>query len=694
MGAVSAEPAITPTGAVFLSYASQDAEAAQKICEALRAAGIEVWFDQSELRGGDVWDQKIRRQIHDCALFVPIISANTASRQEGYFRLEWDLADQRTHMIARDRAFIVPVCLDATPGAGTDVPESFHRVQWTRLPAGETPPAFAERVRRLLSPARDPAPTAHPAASSVSDAIPTARRPFRGSSWSKPALWVTVAVVFAALAYFVADKFWISKHVTASPTVTASTPATAAPTNAPAFSPPPHSIAVLPFVNLSGDARQDYFSDGLSEELLNSLARINELQVAARTSSFYFKGEHADLSTIAHKLNVASVLEGSVRRSGHTIRITAQLNNALTGFHLWSQTYDRDLRDVLAIQTEIANAVASALKVTLLGDITAKVELGGTRNPAAFDAYLRATKAHLSAFDRTGEQAAINEFSEAIRLDPSYALAYAGRSIALEVFAWQYATGSTVRDSFERVRVDADKAVALAPDLAEGHLAMAFSFESGELNFAHAREEYERALALAPNSERILRNYGHFDVLMGQTGSGLAALRRAVALDSLNPRTYEWLGHGLLYSRHYDEAQATYSKVIALDPDNASSYGYRGIAHYALGNFKTASSICEEKAGNTMSRVCLAVTYDKLGRHSDATAILAKIRAAMGDAAAYQCAEIYAQWGKPVAALEWLDTASRLRSPWLVWLKTDPLLDPLRKEPRFQAIERELKFPN
>jgi hypothetical protein len=136
MGAESAEPASTPTGAVFLSYASQDAEAAQKICEALRAAGIDVWFDQSELRGGDVWDQKIRRQIHDCALFVPLISANTSSRQEGYFRLEWDLADQRTHMMARDRAFILPVCLDATPGAGTDVPESFHRVQWTRLPGG------------------------------------------------------------------------------------------------------------------------------------------------------------------------------------------------------------------------------------------------------------------------------------------------------------------------------------------------------------------------------------------------------------------------------------------------------------------------------------------------------------------------------------------------------------------------------
>ena len=140
-----------PSHPVFLSYASQDAEAAQKICEALRAAGIEVFFDQSELRGGDAWDQKIRREIHDCALFIPVISANTTSRHEGYFRLEWDLADQRTHMLARNRAFVVPVCLDATPDAGADVPESFQRVQWTRLPAGETPSEFVRRIGQLLS---------------------------------------------------------------------------------------------------------------------------------------------------------------------------------------------------------------------------------------------------------------------------------------------------------------------------------------------------------------------------------------------------------------------------------------------------------------------------------------------------------------------------------------------------------------
>ncbi len=165
--------------AVFLSYASQDAEPAQKICEALRAAGIEVFLDQSELRGGDVWDQKIRREIHDCALFIPVISANTASRHEGYFRLEWDLADQRTHMIARSRVFVVPVCLDTTTEVAADVPESFRRVQWTRLPGGETPPAFIERIKRLLSPELSPV-------SAVPAAVPAFREPVRASRSSKP----------------------------------------------------------------------------------------------------------------------------------------------------------------------------------------------------------------------------------------------------------------------------------------------------------------------------------------------------------------------------------------------------------------------------------------------------------------------------------------------------------------------------
>jgi len=192
-----------------------------------------------------------------------------------------------------------------------------------------------------------------------------------------------IAVLVLALGYLVLDKVWISKHIagpqpvaSAAPEVSARTTAAAA-----AFAPPLHSIAVLPFVNMGGDKEQEYFSEGLTAELLNSLSRINELQVAARTSSFSFAGEHPDIATVAHRLNVGAVLEGSVRRSAHTLRVTAQLINGVTGFHLWSQTYDRDLGDVLALQSEIANAVAAALKVTLLGDTAAKIELGGTRNP-------------------------------------------------------------------------------------------------------------------------------------------------------------------------------------------------------------------------------------------------------------------------------------------------------------------------
>ena len=430
--------------AVFLSYASQDAEAAQKICDALRAAGIEVFLDQSELRGGDAWDQKIRREIHDCALFIPVISANTASRHEGYFRLEWDLADQRTHMIARSRVFVVPVCLDATTQLAADVPESFQRAQWTRLPGGVTPAAFVERVRRLLSAEQSQGPTGTESPTARVSAAPTMRNSVLASWRSKSALLATIAVLVLALGYFAANRLVLSKRgaeVAAAPALESA--------SATAFNPPPHSIAVLPFVNLSGDKDQEYFSDGLTEELLNSLAEINELQVAARTSSFSFK-EHPDIATVAHKLNVGAVLEGSVRRSAHTIRVTAQLINAVTGFHVWSKTYDRDLGDVLKLQTEIATAVAGALKVTLLGDVAAKVELGGTRNPAAFDAYLRGEKTSSSRREAKDFLPAIAAYTEAIRLDPHYALAFAARSIAHSGVAQEEEIEAAAREGFDK----------------------------------------------------------------------------------------------------------------------------------------------------------------------------------------------------------------------------------------------------
>jgi serine/threonine-protein kinase len=504
------------------------------------------------------------------------------------------------------------------------------------------------------------------------------------------------ALVALGFAYLALDKLWISRHSLVVESVAPDAlPATSRSSGTGAtFNPPPHSIAVLPFVNMSGDPNQEYFSDGLTEELLNSLSRINELQVAARTSSFSFQGAHPDMTTVAHKLNVASVLEGSVRRSGHTVRITAQLDNAVTGFHIWSQTYDRDLGDVLQLQTEIATAVAEALKITLLGDVAERIELGGTRSPAAFDAYLRASKAFRSSHDVSSLQTAITEYTEAIRLDPNYALAFAGRSLALCSYAWEFATGTAIRKFFDKAQADAREALKLAPELAEGHLALASYFNRGSLDFTHANQAYERAMALAPGNAEVLADSGRFAVTMGRFDAGLAAGRRAVALDPLGPRSRYLLGEALHLARRDQEAVAAFGEVISLEPDYKGAYGLRGLAYYGLGDFQSARSSCETKPDYWASQWCLAVTNDKLGQHADAEAMLKKLQAAYGDAGPVEYASIYAQWGNTAKALEWLTTAMRLRSPDLVYVKIDPLLDPLRKEPRFQAIERELKFPN
>jgi len=378
------------------------------------------------------------------------------------------------------------------------------------------------------------------------------------------------------------------------------------------------------------------------------------------------------------------------------VRVTAQLINGVTGFHIWSQTYDRKLGDVLKLQTEIATAVASALKVTLLGDEAARIEVGGTRNPAAFDAYLRATKAYFSVKTVKDQEAVIADYTETIRLDPDYALAYAGRSFVLMGFAWNHDAPRTATraSSLDKAQLDARKAIALAPGLAEGHLALAFYF-AGSLDFTRAIEEFEHALALAPGSARVLRDYGDFSVSMGRTDFGLTLLRRSVVLDPLNVIVYDFLGDALLNLRRYEEFSAATKNAKALVPDERSVEGRIGIGYYFLGDFQAARAHCEANGEKDEdAQVCLAVTYDKLGRHSDAEAMLEKIRARVGDSGAMHYSGIYAQWGNTIKALEWLDTAMRLRDPALLWLKLDPFFDPLRKEPRFQAIERALKFPS
>ena len=383
-----------------------------------------------------------------------------------------------------------------------------------------------------------------------------------------------------------------------------------------------------------------------------------------------------------------------MRRSDHTIRITAQLINAVTGFHLWSQTYDRDLGDVLKLQTEIATAVAEALKVTLLGDVSARIELGGTRNPAAFDAYLRGLKlARIAAATTPMEcQAPIDAFSEAITLDSDFALAYANRALITSECAGN--SRDWLQQSYEgRARADAQRAIALAPGLADGYVALSL-LEQGLLKLEAANQACARALAVGPGNVRVLYECSLLAAYMGHTDTAISGARHGVARDPLNPLSHRALGDTLRYARRYEEAIAAYQASIAAAPEHSTeAYARRGLSFYLAGNLSAAQSSCEARPDSFRSRVCLAMIYDRLGRHADVAALVAKIMQEGGDAAAYQFAEIYAQRGDRKAALDWLEKAMRLRDPGLVATKVDPLMDPLRKEPRFQAVMQELQFP-
>lgn len=454
-----------------------------------------------------------------------MISSHTQERVEGYFRREWNLAVNRTLDMAHDQAFLLPVVIDGTTDGNARVPDKFRELQWTSLPGGEATSAFVDHVRGLLGARAALAPeTSEPLAHHAPAAAQGATASGPGAAaprllrygWAI-ALTLAAAVAIAALA--------LAMHRRLAP------PAIAAPA---AFAPPAHSIAVLPFVNMSGDPKQDYFSAGLSEELLNSLATVHELQVAARTSSFSFKGTNAKRADIARELNVGAVLEGSVRKDGNHVRITAELINAETGFDQWSQTYDRDLKNILSLQTKIATSVTKALQATLLPSAAVTFELGDTRDPVAFDAYLKAEK-FAGHFDEANQRARIADYDDAIRRDPEFAKAYVSKSLALSILA-----GNGRLPVYAEAQAVAEKAVSLAPALGRAHTALAYALQ-GRLEYAQALSEHERALELSPGDSYVLQ-YTGLSLTQLQRPEGLAATRRAVTLDPLNPLSHLALG--------------------------------------------------------------------------------------------------------------------------------------------------------
>jgi len=523
--------------AVFLSYASQDADAARCICESLRAAGIEVWFDQSELRGGDAWDASIRKQIKECALFVPIISASTDARSEGYFRLEWRLAVERSHLMADDQAFLLPVLIDDTPETAARVPDRFRERQWSRLPGGTTPPAFVEQTARLLAGAAAKVPAAR------ARAAPAASRKRRGL------LAGTTLLVLIAMGV-IAVAVWTSRKKDTPPAVS------------------PKSIAVMPFDNLSGHTEDNYLADGLQEEILNALARVRELNVISRTSVMEFRGKARNLREIGQRLNVGSILEGSIRRDGNTLRLTVQLIDVRDDRHILATNYDRDLAHILDLQSTVARQVADALAATLTQYERGELERVATNSGDAYDRYLRAVA--VFSKDASNDTAGLAEsrrlLEEAVGLDPGYSDALALLS-QVDTFAFQNTQrsedGARAKQAFER-------ALAADSQLPEVQLARGLYLMYVTQDVDQAIIDLNGVLRIRPNSSRAHAVLGFALRRRGRMTEALEHFQRAWDLDPLNT-AYEGGPAGtLLGLRRFPEV-VEWTKLLAKrfpnDPD-------------------------------------------------------------------------------------------------------------------------------
>lgn len=671
--------------AIFLSYASQDVEAARNICDALRAAGIEVWFDQSELRGGDAWDHKIRQQIRDCALFIPVVSANTQARQEGYFRLEWRLADQRTHLMARNKAFIVPVSIDGTHESSADMPESFSSVQWTRLPSGSTSPAFIDRILHLLAPESGPSSGRFPPQPSAAPdtAIPP-RPPASGHAApgrTTSLFWLIAVLAAIGVGYWVMDTFVLSKRPTSAAQQFAPKGQSSASEQDGA---PEKSIAVLPFLDLSEKKDQEYFSDGLSEELIDLLAKTPGLEVIARTSSFYFKGRQATIGEIAETLNVANVIEGSVRKAGNTLRVTAQLIRARDGVNLWSETYDRDLKDVFEVQDDIARGVVEKLKLTLLpnaADMEAR-----TQNTAAYSLYLQG-RFFLARDSESDLSKAQDFFQRAAALDPGYASAWAGQgTVALRRIANAFVT---VDQGLAAAQAAASKALQADPNNGDACAVLATGLLM-RTKWQEAESTTTRCVQGNPDNPLVLLTAAVAARQLGHDEESLSLFHRILAHDPLNLLASRYLARTLYHAGRLPDAEAAIRHVIDFNPTQPGAQYELGRILLAKGDRAAAFAAFEAETGAGWRTFGLALGCHAADHRARADAALAEMLRHPANQQ-FQIGETYSYCGDADRAFEWLNAAINQDSG-IIWLRNDPLLKGLTSDPRYDALLRKVNL--
>lgn len=640
---MSTDGAATPERAksVFISYARVDRPRVTVIAAALSSAGYEVWWD-AMIDGGTEFARMIEAKLAAADAAIVIWSKSSVGS-------DW-VRDEAAY--ARDRKRLVPVSLD-----GTEPPLGFrqyHAIDLSGWKGSAEGPEIASLLRGVA------AVGSGGAAVRATDLPPPPR-----AVASRRAVLIGgggVAAV-AVTGGLIAFKPWQSAAQS--------------------------SVAVLPFANLSGDPTQAYFSDGLSEEVRAALSRIAELKVAAPTSSSLFRDAQNDAKAIGAKLGVGYLLEGSVRKSGDILRIAANLVDAVSGFSNWSQTFDRKMTDVFALQSEIAQAVAEALTVQVAA---ANGIPGGTNNVAAYDAFLKGRDLSNADAGEASDRAALAQFDAALTLDPGYAAAHAARSRSVADIASSYGQPGELRAMYDDAIAAAQKAVALAPVLAAGHWALGHALFYGRLDPKSGKKPFDRAYALAPGDADVANAFGIFALRTGRTAEAEGAIGHAATLDSLNARVFR--ASGLIAQTKGDPQAALrlYDRALALSPKLAFVRAQQGAALLKLGQLPAARAAYAAEPVETFRLAGLAVVDWKRGEKDAARAHFARMVGTYGDNSLYQQGEIFAQWGDTAQALRALSRAIEVNDSGLTTILIDPLLDPLRSAPEFSGLLKRLGF--
>jgi len=512
------------------------------------------------------------------------------------------------------------------------------------------------------------------------------------SGWSRRSLLLIAAAVVVA-AGFSADRLLTSRRL---PDFMRAPSSTVQTVSGPELAIPEKSIAVLPFVDMSEKHDQQYFSDGLAEELSDLLAQVPDLRVPGRTSSFSFRGKSDDIPTIAQKLRVAHVLEGSVRKSGNTVRVTVQLIRVDTGYHIWSKTFDRDLKDIFEVQDDVAAAVVGALKARLTPGgqelrLSSKPQDSGLHRTSNIEAYIEFLLGRelSDRGDFNSYQRAVDAYRRAIRLDPGFAAAYA--EMAVSQFWVADHTGNL--SGLQQALTAADKAVVLAPDEAAGYAARGFMRDSFSWDWSGAQADFVKALTLEPTDSRVQAEYGDLLVCLGRLTEAITAMKKAIELDPLSNSAWSALGYDLTQDGQFAAAHEALHRALEIQPEDDRNLYHLGELQLLESRAAEALVTFRQLRDEGLRVTGIAIAEHALGHAKESQQALDELTTKRARDYAFQIAEVQAWRGENGQAFDWLERAYTQRDGGLPLIKIDLLLRSLRGDPRFAAMLSKLKLP-